>query len=344
MDRLMAGERQESRIEWIDTAKGLGIILVVVGHVLRGLTTAQVMGPGGAARFLDGWIYSFHMPLFFFLSGLFLFQSATKSSLRVFILGKLRLIAYPYVIWSIITVLLKAELGTIPNTPRGLSDLLLIPFSPIEQFWFLYVLLVLVVTFGTIFAFGYKPWLAIAIALMIYPTVFAETPGWSVLYMLRTYAIFVAIGAFVGTTYLRQFSTASSVLLCLAAMIGLIFPVVDIATSQQTNNLLCALSGIIGISALSLLLCRTKFASFLSFIGALSLEIFVGHTMASGGARTVLEWLQVRSPEIHIVVGIAAGIFLPIVLWRVCELSGFRFGFTFPKPPVARRPSMVLPP
>jgi fucose 4-O-acetylase-like acetyltransferase len=48
------------RLHYIDIAKGIGIILVVVGHTSTPL-------------YLHNIIYQFHMPLFFILSGLFLF-------------------------------------------------------------------------------------------------------------------------------------------------------------------------------------------------------------------------------------------------------------------------------
>ena len=50
---LEAGERQ--RIEWIDVAKGIGILLVAATHVF-----------GGSIAKYSEWFY---MPLFFFLSG-----------------------------------------------------------------------------------------------------------------------------------------------------------------------------------------------------------------------------------------------------------------------------------
>lgn len=49
-----------NRIEWVDIAKGIAILLVVLGHT--GLAV-------GSARYLDAFIYSFHLPLFFVLSG-----------------------------------------------------------------------------------------------------------------------------------------------------------------------------------------------------------------------------------------------------------------------------------
>ena len=45
------------RLPWLDAAKGLGIVLVVMGHI----TTDPL---------LERLIFSFHMPLFFFLSGI----------------------------------------------------------------------------------------------------------------------------------------------------------------------------------------------------------------------------------------------------------------------------------
>ena len=50
------------RIEYIDIAKGIGILLVVMGH-----NDFALVSP-----FAYKLIYSFHMPLFFFLSGYFL--------------------------------------------------------------------------------------------------------------------------------------------------------------------------------------------------------------------------------------------------------------------------------
>ena len=50
------------RIEYIDIAKGIGILLVVLGH-----NDFEVI-----SVFAQRLIYSFHMPLFFFLSGYFL--------------------------------------------------------------------------------------------------------------------------------------------------------------------------------------------------------------------------------------------------------------------------------
>ena len=47
-----------NRIESIDVAKGIGIIFVVLGHIING------------SSLLNKWIFTFHMPLFFIISGI----------------------------------------------------------------------------------------------------------------------------------------------------------------------------------------------------------------------------------------------------------------------------------
>ena len=54
-----------NRIEFLDISKGIGIILVVLGHSLNTIDL-----PGR-------WIYSFHMPFFFYISGVLLSGSTT---------------------------------------------------------------------------------------------------------------------------------------------------------------------------------------------------------------------------------------------------------------------------
>ena len=51
----------EKRVEYVDIAKGIGIILVVMGH-----NDFALISP-----FAHKLIYSFHMPMFFFMSGMF---------------------------------------------------------------------------------------------------------------------------------------------------------------------------------------------------------------------------------------------------------------------------------
>ena len=62
-----------SRIGWLDSARGLGIILVVIGHALGGLIDSPLGADQDVFRRLFFSIYTFHMPLFFAVNRLALF-------------------------------------------------------------------------------------------------------------------------------------------------------------------------------------------------------------------------------------------------------------------------------
>jgi len=78
-----------NRYEWIDTAKGLGILLVVYGHC---------QPPESINKF----VYAFHMPLFFFISG-FLFKK-DKTGFGNFIIKKAKRLLLPYFVFSLISI------------------------------------------------------------------------------------------------------------------------------------------------------------------------------------------------------------------------------------------------
>ncbi len=80
------------RLAWIDALKGFGILLVVFAHYML-------------PQALDTYIFSFHMPLFFFVSG-FLFNFAKYSgSAANFIKGRFRSLIIPYFAFAVITLL-----------------------------------------------------------------------------------------------------------------------------------------------------------------------------------------------------------------------------------------------
>ncbi len=75
------------RIGFVDYAKAIGITLVVVGHA------------NAYNSFCKEWIYAFHMPLFFLLSGMLLRPTA---DLKAFAIKKGRRIIVPYFVWGLI--------------------------------------------------------------------------------------------------------------------------------------------------------------------------------------------------------------------------------------------------
>ena len=96
------------RISWIDICRGLGMILVLYGHVFT----------DDSQRYL---IYSFHMPLFFFLSGL-VFKPVLNKPLKTIIIKHFKQLLLPYFAFAIFTYLFALLTNPLRDlTPGGIA-------------------------------------------------------------------------------------------------------------------------------------------------------------------------------------------------------------------------------
>ena len=142
---------------FISCMQTIGILLVVMGH----------------SFYLHGdhplcmWIYSFHMPLFFFISGFLFAQSLLKRGMEIqevsfwgrhgLFFSKFRRLLVPYLLISSLVYLPKVMLSFMAVRPVELSwssyfSMLLYPYSNvIGSFWFLptlYLVFVIFVGYG----------------------------------------------------------------------------------------------------------------------------------------------------------------------------------------------------
>ena len=77
----------KNRIAYIDTAKAFAIILMVVGHT-------------SIPKVLSNWIWSFHMPFFFFVSGMT--TNWQKKKMPEFVGTRVRALLIPFLCYSIV--------------------------------------------------------------------------------------------------------------------------------------------------------------------------------------------------------------------------------------------------
>lgn len=64
------GNCSQPRLGWLDALKGFAILSVVLGHVLLGYTENNMFPEvNSKMQILMKWIYTWHMPLFFTISG-----------------------------------------------------------------------------------------------------------------------------------------------------------------------------------------------------------------------------------------------------------------------------------
>lgn len=127
----------ENRINFIDYSKGIGILLVVLGHIYDG------------DNILANWIYSFYMPLFFIISG-FLLNFEKETRVKKLFFKRFKTLIIPYIIFCIINIvgnfilnnmsmsLLKVDILNM-NTLYGVYALWFLPALFISEFIFLFI-------------------------------------------------------------------------------------------------------------------------------------------------------------------------------------------------------------
>jgi len=269
---------------------------------------------------------------------LFLARSL-KKGLGSFIWEKSRTIAYPYFMWSIITVVIKVPLEGMTNRGSSLSDLWLILYKPVGQYWFLYTLFVIFLFTSVLIQVRMKPWLLLIIAILIYPGIlpFDVDCYWGVLCQASTFAIYVMLGMLVGSHRdLAAIRESPAVVLSVVAVAGLglsslggLFSVIDAGAFEAV----LAMSGAVAVMALAVLSVKAGAGRVLECLGRYSLEIFVAHTIASAGIRIVLQKLaHVTAPTPHLVIGTLTGLGAPVLLVLILKRLGFKYAFTIPTP------------
>jgi fucose 4-O-acetylase-like acetyltransferase len=117
------------RLDWVDVARGIGIFAVVIGHVWT---------RGG----LRDAMYSFHMPLFFLLSGMLARPQPPRAFVRRMLVTQMR----PYATWLLLLVLadqmIERAKGGVPIFHQWPGDILPILLGgswlrgPFTIFWF----------------------------------------------------------------------------------------------------------------------------------------------------------------------------------------------------------------
>ena len=76
----------DKRIEYVDIYRGIGIILMIMGHI----------GFGGK---FDIWIHAFHMPMFFFIAGFL--HKEKMTDMKTFLKKKAKSLLLPYLTFGI---------------------------------------------------------------------------------------------------------------------------------------------------------------------------------------------------------------------------------------------------
>ncbi len=345
-----------NRQKYIDTARGIGILLVVFGHAFR---PGMIQSP--LYDLLFRLIYAIHMPLFFVLSGItfglsyqrywkqpgkLLAKRATSLLVPLFTYGGLIYLAFFAASKISATASILESAGFAVVSPLRYLYLMLVEENPYaSHLWYIWVLFLLVtLSFGLatvckksqhytrIQCWLTLPCLAVALILPL-PVMVRK---------LLAYWFFFALGVWraerdqASSQASRRLWIAGGVSalaiigICIAAAFDL-FLKTDRALILQ--NLALAISAVGVIDPLCALCEKWKSARLLPWLGRQSFGIYLFHQPLCGAFLGILLYnlLAIPAPAV-LLICTAAGLILPLcILWigKKCAPIGRLLHFLF---------------
>lgn len=82
------------RYAFVDILKGIAILFIVYGHIIPGIFPSFAK-----------WITTFHIPLFFFVSGLLFNEIKYRNNFKTFLIGRGKGLVLPFLIFSLIVAI-----------------------------------------------------------------------------------------------------------------------------------------------------------------------------------------------------------------------------------------------
>jgi uncharacterized membrane protein YcfT len=338
MTRLMTSAEPRStgsRLDWVDVAKGLCIVLVVLMHATLGVEKATGAETGLHAFIL--WAQPFRMPDFFLISGLFL-AARIDRPWRAYLDTKVVHFVYFYVLWLTIQFALKtpgmvAENGA-AATLLDYATSFVVPFGTL---WFIYLLAIYFVV-AKLLAPAPK-WLVLAGAAVLH--VLAPASGVFIVDEFASRFVFFYAGYALAPMVLAladRLRAAPQALLtgALLAWAGINALGVNSGVALTHGpDLAFSFAGIAAVIAFSVLVTSTLPGRVLGTCGRNSIAVYLAFTVFMGPARLVL--LKLTGGDAATTVALLstfAGVAGALAMQRL--VKGTWAGFLFTRPAAFR--------
>jgi uncharacterized membrane protein YcfT len=337
--RTMAGKARvtQDRILWIDYAKGLCIILVVMMHSTLGV--GEAMHGTGALHEVVAFARPFRMPDFFLISGLFLAKVIDRDW-GTYVDRKVVHFAWFYLLWVGIQFAFKAPAAMLHGDTAALMPFAMAMIEPFGTLWFIYMLPVFFVVTKALRGVSAPVLLGVAAALEIAPI----HTGWTVVdefagrwvYFLVGYLFAARIFAHADAAMRRPALAAAGLALWALAngwAVATTSPVAAFATVSDlpVASLAFGLAGALAIVTFSALLARFGVARVVAGCGHNSLAIYLAFFLPMAALR----WLLLKTGVVADVGLVSAlvtvgAIVAPLLLQRL--VSGTPLDFLFVRP------------
>jgi len=323
--------RAGGRIDWVDYAKGICIVMVVMMHSVLGVEAAA--GQTGFMHALVAFAKPFRMPDFFLISGLFL-AVVIDRNWRIYLDRKVIHFAYFYMLWVTVQFGFKAPSLAAQTGWSQVGWLYLQSFiEPFGTLWFIYLLPIFFVV--TKLSRRLPPvavWFAAAALEMTH-----VTTGWTVIDEFCARFVYFYCGylladfVFALSDRARSHPALAGAGLATWALVN--GSLVESGLSEwPIVSLALGMAGAFAIVVSGTLLARMRWLNVLRYCGEHSIVIYLAFFLPMAATRTLL----LRSgllPDIGTVSLIVtlAGIAGSLLIWKAALALGANFLFERPE-------------
>jgi uncharacterized membrane protein YcfT len=328
---IMVTKPLTSRIDWVDYAKGICIVLVVMMHSTLGVEKAA-----GSVSWVHGfidWAKPFRMPDFFMISGLFL-ASRIDKPWREYLDSKVVHFLYFYVLWLLIQTVFKACLICGIEGAIAASKVFLTGFvEPFGTLWFIYLLPIFFVLVKALRRVS-PPVIFFGGALLLAAGI---DTGWLIIDEFSSRFVFFYAGYWL-SKYIFTFASEVDARPTYLIVTGLViwgfanYAMVHAGLSVLPGlNLLLGLVGACAVVSMGVLLSKFKITASLRYLGQNSIVIYLSFFLFMATSRTILlKFLPDADLGFVSLIVTACGVIGPILLFFATRATKLSFLFHRP--------------
>ncbi|WP_308423826.1 acyltransferase family protein [Salinarimonas ramus] len=326
------------RVEWVDAAKGICIVFVVMMHSTLGV--GNHMGGEGWMHTVVAFAAPFRMPDFFLISGLFLARVVDRDW-RTYGDKRILHFVYFYLLWLLIQSVMKSGSigdGTLAGFVEHLAFSLVEPFSTL---WFVYMLAVFSIVAKLVRKVNPVLVLAVAAALEIAPI----HTGWFLLDEFCGRLVYFLAGWHLAPMIFRLAEAAlarkGAALAFLAAwaVVNGALALNEVTLLGQTTTLAAlpvvslalGIAGAVAIVTVSALVAGTIAGRPFAYAGQHSIAVYLAFFVPMAATREILLRLGIVEDigTVSAIVTLSA-VIAPLVLERIVRHTPLSFLFERP--------------
>lgn len=329
---------------YMDGAQGFAIVSIVCGTVLERIDDAGFLQDDRVAHLLvliQYAVCTVGYPCLLFLFGVKAVDSLKDAQSRwSFVKMTLCALAYPYLLWSLVQMGVRWFVAQHANHPFPPTEFARVVWAPTDQFWFLYALcicqLVALVTVRKGLGnqrgmLSIASSVLLAVLAVVCATLAART-AWGIVTMTLWGMTFFLSGMLLGrrcNVWMARTSRVPALVVAVVVFAGTIRFAQSFGGYLNASSLPASFAGIVVILLAVKLLTDRSRVHWLITLGAAWIPIYLLHVLATELVWNGLLAAYITSPVAHVVAGVAAGIVVPLAVYRltrrlrIAGLAGF---------------------